>query len=132
MALVALSVSLSRAQSTESFMSKMKRFRNLKPREYKAVADCWDLMDDSVERISKSIREMKNIGQGKGRDISFQISNVQTWVSAALTNHNTCLDGFADKALNGKVKDSVNAQVVNAVKITSNALALVNQFAKRY
>ncbi|KDO65432.1 hypothetical protein CISIN_1g045492mg [Citrus sinensis] len=76
-------------------------------------------MDDSVDRLSKSFQEMKNLGGVKSRDFLFHMSNVQTWASAALTNGNTCLDGFADKSMNGKVKDSV----------TSNALGLVNQFA---
>lgn len=129
MSLVALSVSLSRTKSAYSFLTKLKRFKNLKPRESRAIADCLELMDDSVDRLSKSFQEMKNLGRVKSRDFLFHMSNVQTWASAALTNGNTCLDGFADKSMNGKVKDSVTAQVANVVQVTSNALGLVNQFA---
>lgn len=129
MSLVALSVSLSRTKSAYSFLTKLNRSKNLKPREYRAIADCLELMDDSVDRLSNSVQEMKNLGGVKNRDFLFHMSNVQTWASAALTNGDTCLDGFADKSMNGKVKDSVRAQVVNVVQVTSNALGLVNQFA---
>ncbi|ESR34951.1 hypothetical protein CICLE_v10006691mg, partial [Citrus x clementina] len=108
---------------------QLNRFKNLKPKEYRAIADCLELMDDSVDRLSKSVQEMKNLGRVKSRDFLFHINNVQTWASTALTNGNTCLDGFADKSMNGKVKDSVTAQVANVVQVTSNALGLFNQFA---
>ncbi|CAF2380530.1 unnamed protein product [Brassica napus] len=34
----------------------------------------------------------------------WKMSNVQTWVSAALTDETTCLDGFSGRAMEGKVK----------------------------
>ncbi|KAJ0098892.1 hypothetical protein Patl1_19924 [Pistacia atlantica] len=129
LALTALSVSLSRAHSTKSFVTKLKKFKNLKHREIGAIADCVEEMSDSVDRLSKSVQELKHMGQAKGQDFLMHMSNVETWVSAALTDENTCVDGFAGKALNGKIKDSIKGQVVNVAQVTSNALALINKFA---
>ncbi|KAK4479972.1 hypothetical protein RD792_013026 [Penstemon davidsonii] len=50
-------------------------------------------------------------------------------VSAALTDEDTCADGFAGKAMNGGVKTAVRQRILNIVHITSNALALVNSYA---
>ncbi|XP_021285602.1 21 kDa protein-like [Herrania umbratica] len=131
LAQTALSVSLDRAQSTEAFVSKMKKFQGLKEREYEAIKDCIEEMSDSVERLSKSVQELKHMGQAKGQDFSWHVSNVETWVSAALTDESTCVDGFASRALDGKIKASIRARVMNVAQVTSNALSLVNQFASK-
>ncbi|KAH9678319.1 PMEI domain-containing protein [Citrus sinensis] len=132
LAVTALSVSLSRAQSAKSFVTKLRKFRNLKHREYGAIADCLDEMGDTVDRLSKSVQELNHMGRAKGQDFLWHMSNVETWVSAALTDENTCTDGFGGKALEGKVKSSVRAQVVNVAQVTSNALSLINKFAGKH
>nr|GMC49620.1 21 kDa protein-like [Ipomoea batatas]GMC61907.1 21 kDa protein-like [Ipomoea batatas] len=128
----ALSVSLDRAQSTKGFVDKLCKFKGLKRREYGALKDCLDEMSDSVDRLSKSVRELKNMGRARSQDFQWHISNAQTWISAALTDENTCTDGFAGRALNGKIKASIRARVTNVAQVTSNALALINQFASKY
>ncbi|WRX16961.1 Pectinesterase inhibitor domain - like 10 [Theobroma cacao] len=131
LAQTALNVSLARAQSTEAFVSKMKKFKGLEKREYEAIKDCIEEMSDSVDRLSKSVQELKHMGQAKGQDFLWHVSNVETWVSAALTDESTCVDGFASQGLDGKVKASIRARVMNVAQVTSNALSLVNQFASK-
>ncbi|XVE56358.1 hypothetical protein DITRI_Ditri04bG0002900 [Diplodiscus trichospermus] len=131
LAQTALSVSLDRARSTQAFVSKMKNFNGLKKKEYEAIKDCIEEMSDSVDRLSKSVQELKHMGQAKGQDFLWHISNVETWVSAALTDENTCVDGFAGRGLDGKVKASIRGRVINVAQVTSNALSLVNQFASK-
>ncbi|MCA2150962.1 plant invertase/pectin methylesterase inhibitor family protein, partial [Citrobacter portucalensis] len=127
--LTALSVSLSRAESAKSFVMELKKLKNLKNREIEAIADCLEEMGDTVYGLSKSIKEMKHLGQAKDQEFLWHMSNVETWVSAALTDENTCVDGFASKALNGNIKDSIKSEIINVAKVTSNALALINNFA---
>ncbi|CAN0902571.1 Pectinesterase inhibitor 11 [Linum grandiflorum] len=123
LAQAALAVSLSRAQSTSSF-------KGLRPREAAAIKDCKEEIEDTVDRLSKSIKELKMVGRGGGPGFEWHVSNVVTWVSAALTNENTCVDGFGGKALNGRMKDGIRGRFRNTVQVTSNALALINKFAK--
>ncbi|KAK8656179.1 hypothetical protein V6N13_108736 [Hibiscus sabdariffa] len=127
----ALSVSLDRARDTQAFVSKMKKFRGLKKREYEAIQDCMEEMSEGVDRLSKSVQELKHMGEGKGQDFLWHVSNVETWASAALTDENTCFDGFAGKGMDGKIKASIRARVINVAQVTSNALSLVNQFASK-
>ncbi|XVF11173.1 hypothetical protein REPUB_Repub08aG0003200 [Reevesia pubescens] len=131
LAQTAMSVSLDRAKSTQAFVSKTKKFRGLKKREYEVIKDCIEEMSDSVDRLSKSLQELKHMGQAKGQDFLWHVSNVETWVSAALTDESTCVDGFAGRALDGKVKASIRGRVINVAQVTSNALSLVNQFASK-
>ncbi|XP_052176914.1 21 kDa protein-like [Diospyros lotus] len=128
----ALAVSLARAEAMRAFVTKMKKLKGLKPRENEAIEDCLDEIGDSVDRIGKSMREIKAMGKGKGKEFLWHVSNVQTWVSAALTDENTCLDGFAGRAMNQRIKASVRARVNDVAQVTSNALALVNQFASNH
>ncbi|KAL0304145.1 UNVERIFIED_CONTAM: hypothetical protein Sradi_6282600 [Sesamum radiatum] len=128
----ALSVSVDRAQSTKTFVSKLTKFRGLKPREYAAIKDCLEEVSDSVDRLSKSVQELMKLGRAGGPEYIWHLSNLQTWVSAALTDDSTCLDGFSGRALNGRIKTSIRARMTNVAQVTSNALALCNKYAGKY
>ncbi|XP_042509909.1 21 kDa protein-like [Macadamia integrifolia] len=133
LAQAALTVSLNKARSTAAYVSKMTRVKGLKGRQYQAVRDCVDNMGDSVDRLSRSMKEISQTGRSTGQsDFSWHMSNVQTWVSAALTDENTCSDGFAGHGMDGNVKTAIRARVVNVAQVTSNALALINKYASRH
>ncbi|MED6167641.1 hypothetical protein PIB30_004865 [Stylosanthes scabra] len=132
LALAALSVTISSTRSCSSFVKSMAKQMRMKPREYGAVQDCIENMGDSVDRLSQSVREMGRVGEGLGEDFEWHMSNVQTWVSAALTDDNTCLDGFDGRAMNGNVKAAIKGRVLHVAQLTSNALALVNRFAQTH
>ncbi|VVB04553.1 unnamed protein product [Arabis nemorensis] len=129
----ALTVTVSQAQSTKLFVSRLARFKGLKKREVQAIRDCIEEINDTVDRLNKSVHEVKMCGSARGRDqFWFHMSNAQTWTSAALTNANTCSDGFSGRIMDGRIKNSVRARIVNLGRGTSNALALINAFAKKY
>lgn len=132
LAIVALSVSLARARSAKGFVTKMTKVRGIKAREYQAVKDCIENMSDSVDRLSQSVREIGHMGRAVGEDFVWHLSNVQTWVSAALTDENSCLDGFSGHLMDGNVKAAIRHRVTNVAQVTSNALALVNRFASKH
>ncbi|KAJ8764198.1 hypothetical protein K2173_005378 [Erythroxylum novogranatense] len=130
LALTALSVSLARAKSAANFVSKLTKARGIKPREYQAVKDCIENMGDSIDGLSDSIGELGHVGGGG--DLRWHISNVQTWVSAALTDDNTCLDGFDGRAMDGNVKSAIKRRVTKVAQVTSNALTFINRLASRH
>lgn len=115
-------------KSSASFMKKMTKVKGIKPREHGAVQDCKENMDNSVDRLNQSVKEMGLTAAG---NVMWRMSNVQTWVSAALTDQNTCLDGFSHPQMDRNLKASIRARVVDASQVTSNALALVNRFASK-
>ncbi|KAH0706922.1 hypothetical protein KY290_011466 [Solanum tuberosum] len=57
------------------------------------------------------------------------MNNLETWISASLTNDDTCLDGF--KEIDGKVRYDVKRKISNVAKVTSNALYLINLLYNR-
>ncbi|CAN1180521.1 Pectinesterase inhibitor 11 [Linum perenne] len=126
LAVTALSVSLSTAKSTKSYVSKLQPS---KPREAAAVKDCAEEIEDTVDRLTKSIKELK--AMAGGQSFEWHLSNIETWVSAALTDESTCVDGFGGKAMgfSGEVREVVRGKVERVVHLTSNGLALVNRYA---
>ncbi|CAM8879970.1 unnamed protein product [Rhodiola kirilowii] len=132
LAQTALLVSLSKARGAAVFVSKMTRLRGLKPRERGALIDCVENMGDTVDRLSQSIQELDHTGRIVGQEFLWHMSNVQTWVSAALTDETTCVDAFAEPGMEGKVKAAIKRNIIRVAQVTSNALALVNRFASRH
>lgn len=116
----AVKVSLSRAQKASGFLSELKVESK---REKGALSDCVEQMGDSMDELRKSVSELKHLRRGNA--FKWQMSNLETWVSAALTNEDTCLDGF--KEIDGKIRSDVKRKITNVARVTSNALYLINQ-----
>ncbi|CAJ1943448.1 unnamed protein product [Sphenostylis stenocarpa] len=132
LAMAALTVSVSKTRSCTSFLKKMVTEKGMKGKVYNAVRDCIENMDDGVDRLSQSEKELGLVGKPKGKDFLWHMSNIQTWVSAAITDQATCLDGFDGSRLDANLKAAIRSRVVAASQVTSNALALVNRFASKY
>ncbi|WZZ51536.1 hypothetical protein YC2023_051643 [Brassica napus] len=126
LAQTALTISLARARSVAIFVAKLTKG------EYLAIKDCIEVLGNSVDRLGQSVKELSRAGHAvASEDFMWKMSNVQTWVSAALTDETTCLDGFSGQAMGGKVKRLIRFKVVHVAQVTSNALALVNHFAEK-
>jgi len=96
-----------------------------------AVNDCFANLEDAVDEIRGSLKQMRRLRPNEDSgSVRFGVSNVLTWMSAALTDEETCTDGF-EGVEEGPVKTSVCDRVTRVKKFTSNALALVNGFANK-
>ncbi|KAK7398892.1 hypothetical protein VNO78_10066 [Psophocarpus tetragonolobus] len=125
LARVAIGVSLSKVHGTASYLSNLTEDGSSR-RGVLALHDCLSNLGDAVDQIRGSLKQMRHIGVASS--FLFQMSNVQTWMSAALTDQETCTDGFQDVP-DCPVKTDVCARVSAVKKFTSNALALVNAYA---
>ncbi|KAF3432146.1 hypothetical protein FNV43_RR26885 [Rhamnella rubrinervis] len=133
LALVAIRVSLSKAKHMTVYVSNLMRQADYgaDPRATSALHDCFSNFGDAVDEISGSLKQMRTLGvNGNGQSFRFQMSNVQTWMSAALTDQETCTDGFEDVP-ECPLKKDVCDQATNVKKYTSNALALINSYAEK-
>lgn len=119
LALAAVRVSIAHVHKASDFLSNLK---GIARRERGALADCVEQMGDSVDELSKTLSALKSLH--RGGDFRWQMSNAETWVSAALSNEETCLDGF--KEISGDVRSDVRRNITNVARVTSNALSLIN------
>lgn len=123
LAQTALSVTLDTTTTTSSSIVKLSQVHGMSPLEISAMKDCIELLSDSVYELKKSLEEMHRPGS---KDFRLVMSDVQTWVSSAMTDEDTCTEGFANDK---KMKGVVRGKIVNVVHLTSNALALINNYA---
>ncbi|CAA6666819.1 unnamed protein product [Spirodela intermedia] len=100
-----------------------RRRRRMGRRAASAIGDCLETMGDSVDELRDSLRA---IGHMNRRNVRLQISNIQTWVSAALTDDDTCMEELAGKAIDAEVRAVVRGHITRVTQLTRNALALIN------
>ncbi|XP_077240375.1 21 kDa protein-like [Tasmannia lanceolata] len=122
LAVAAVSVGLKIAQRTATYFSSLSRNRGGGDvRAYAALHDCVYLFNDAIVAMSSSIAELKAGQRG-------QISNVETLMSAALTDIGTCMDGF-EEVRSGPLKSYVSNRATYMKKVTSIALSFVTSLA---
>ncbi|GKV38106.1 hypothetical protein SLEP1_g46052 [Rubroshorea leprosula] len=122
----ALNVTHKATASGSRLMKNISRIHGLTRKEAAAVADCMEVIGNSVDELQQSIGELGHINR---TNFDITMSDIQTWVSAALTDDDTCIDGFEGRAMDGKVKNMVRRHVVRIAHLTSNALAIINKYA---
>ncbi|XP_027162128.1 probable pectinesterase/pectinesterase inhibitor 34 [Coffea eugenioides] len=99
-----------------------------------AYEDCLELLADSVDLLARSLTTMspastEGEGDGSGSSSSSSSSyvgstqDVLTWLSAALTNQDTCTEGFGEVG-GGSVKDQMSEKLKDLTELVSNCLAI--------
>ncbi|GLJ04818.1 hypothetical protein SUGI_0004310 [Cryptomeria japonica] len=81
-----------------------------------AIKDCEVLFKYTVRQLNESLTLLRKSGDWKNE----QKEDVQTWLSASLTDQVTCIEGFKG------VSDFYAESVRNVSKVVSNSLAIVN------
>lgn len=106
------------------FLGRLKKNKRLKGRNRAAVSDCVEVFEAAIDELHLSLGVLRRLSRS---NFDAQMGDLTTWVSAALTDEDTCVDGFEGER--GKLVNSIRNRVVKAGYITSNALALVNKLA---
>ncbi|XP_047340456.1 pectinesterase inhibitor 7-like [Impatiens glandulifera] len=106
-----------------------------------ALHDCVSVLGDAMDQIRGSLKQMRSLNMGgmSGESLRFGLSDVQTWMSAALTNEDTCAEGLEEVEISirnggGIINNNLEALCYAATKVkhvTSNALALVNVYVNK-
>nr|KYP74237.1 putative pectinesterase/pectinesterase inhibitor 40 [Cajanus cajan] len=97
-----------------------KNLRNLNSLDQRALDDCLKLFDDTTVELRTTIDDLSNTTIGSKRH-----HDLQTLLSAAMTNLYTCLDGFAYSK--GKVRDKFEEKLLEISHHVSNSLAMLKK-----
>ncbi|XP_076891479.1 pectinesterase inhibitor 9-like [Bidens hawaiensis] len=97
-----------------------------------AIQECVDQIDDGVKQITQSFKELQRIGKDGDERFMWHESNVQTWVSAALTGVTSCFDGILGNGISEREKALIQARILKVKQLASNSLALFTRFTTRY
>ncbi|KAK4428763.1 Pectinesterase/pectinesterase inhibitor PPE8B [Sesamum alatum] len=87
-----------------------------------AVTDCLDLMDFSVDQLSWTLAASQN-PNGKDNSTGNVIDDMNTWLSGAMANQETCKEGF--DATNSAVKGLVSGSLDQLTSSVRSLLSMV-------
>ncbi|KAL5225170.1 hypothetical protein ABZP36_011809 [Zizania latifolia] len=132
LAWAALTVTLGGARNATAAMKRMAAHGGLSPVAAEAAEDCVSMLGDAVDSLKQSVAAMALVGEQEGRreearKVRFEVDNVRTWASAALTDDNMCMEGFKGEAAGGGgAREAVRGHVMGLVHLTANALGIIN------
>ncbi|KAG9152231.1 hypothetical protein Leryth_027324 [Lithospermum erythrorhizon] len=119
----ALNVAIKGASNASKAASKLAKLKNVTRYEAAAIKDCIEDMKDAVYELKQTLDAMEHIEE---EDQEFQWANAKTWASAAISDTDSCMDGFTDRKVNANVKKTMSSNIKTAARLTSNALSLIN------
>ncbi|KAK4842788.1 hypothetical protein QYF36_000060 [Acer negundo] len=99
-------------------------FKTLNERHSEAaLRDCTSQFEDAVSRLKDSMSEMEVEGPGEKMLTERKVNDIQTWISAAITDQETCLDGLEE--MGSTAVDEVKAKLKKSKEFLSNSLAII-------
>ncbi|THU56109.1 hypothetical protein C4D60_Mb11t13790 [Musa balbisiana] len=96
----------------------------LDPRQRLAVTDCLDLFSQTLDELGAASAAL-------AADPAAHVDDVQTVLSAAITNQYTCLDGFAYVGRGGGYRPVIERRLYHVSHLVSNSLAMVKRIRRR-
>ncbi|KAL8531012.1 hypothetical protein ACS0TY_007863 [Phlomoides rotata] len=121
-----VNVTMKEVRDSASNCSSLRRklLKKLEPLELRALEDCLELFSDTISELTK-IRDdlISSSSPEKYYD------DLQTLLSGAMTNQNTCLDGFAYSKNN--TRRFIEGRVKRISRLVSNTLAMVKKLKNK-
>ncbi|CAN4085261.1 unnamed protein product [Withania somnifera] len=120
----ALNVATKGVRDASFIVSNLKQQKGISRYEAAALKDCMEDVKDAMYELKRAVEAMGHLSD---EDKEFQLSNAKTYASAAITDADSCTDGFSDnRKVNPKVKDAINRSMAVIIRLSSNALSLIN------
>ncbi|OMO67077.1 Pectinesterase, catalytic [Corchorus capsularis] len=121
----ALNLTIGAVQSNYMTIKKIiSTKKNLTKREKTALNDCLELEDESLDELFKAQNDLNDY-PNFNKSISVHAEEIKTLLSAAMTNHETCLDGFSHDRNDKKVRELLIDGQMHVFHMCSNALAMM-------
>jgi pectinesterase inhibitor-like protein len=117
-------VTIREVKNVQAYLANMKQHGRVKGRNRVALSDCIETFADALDELHRSLGVLRRLSRST---FGTQMGDLNTWISAALTDEDTCLDGFQGE--NERKIKLLRNRVMKTYYITSNALALVNKLA---
>ena len=135
LAQAAVRVTLAHARALSAYLNTLQSQLQAAPslgsnkRQRVAVSDCAVQISDSVDELTRTLNELQYLRATGTASFQWHMSNAQTWTSAALTDGDSCINGFrdGDDGSDGKVRLDVKRRVKAVAMLTSNALYLITR-----
>ncbi|KAL4572132.1 hypothetical protein LXL04_018901 [Taraxacum kok-saghyz] len=116
-----VSETISDVRSTDFNVTNIRRkLPHLTLLEIRALEDCHSLFLDTVSQLKSAVSDLSKSSSSK-------YNNFRTMLSAAMTNQDTCLDGFAGSKSEVKISRHFRKALKGISRQVSNSLALLKK-----
>eukprot|EP01018_Ginkgo_biloba_P027974 Gb_05254 [translate_table: standard] len=117
---IAVKVALDEVEKVSALASE-KNLESLAENDRVALEDCIELFGYTLQQLDESLATLTSMNV---KSMSKQSGDIQTWLSASLTNQETCMDGLQYSEA-GTAKSLLHSRMLNVSKLISNSLAIV-------
>ncbi|MCD9646119.1 hypothetical protein HAX54_035671 [Datura stramonium] len=126
----ALNVATKGARDASIIVSNLKKQKGISRIEAAAIKDCIEDVKDAMYELKLAVEAMGHLGD---KDKEFQLSNAKTYASAAITDADSCIDGFSNSKLTNTSRPTYTYLVKTKCNITTYpSLCLENTNALCY
>ncbi|XP_076945610.1 pectinesterase inhibitor 9-like [Bidens hawaiensis] len=131
---ISLTTCLAKARVTKAYVDTVaKQLNQAKyPGEYQALDQCLQQINNGVNQITQSVKELQKMGKDGEENFGWHESNVESWLGTALTDATACMDGILGDKIGSKTKSIIKARFLNVKELASNSLALLNRYTARH
>ncbi|XP_039031657.1 pectinesterase-like [Hibiscus syriacus] len=123
---LSLNLTVSAVQSNYLSIKKLisTHRKSLTKREMTALYDCLELEDETLDELFKAEQDLVDYPDFK-KSISQHADDLRSLLSAAMTNQETCLDGFSHDRADKKLRQAILDGQMHVFRMCSNALAMI-------
>ncbi|KAL3521432.1 hypothetical protein ACH5RR_019581 [Cinchona calisaya] len=119
----ALNIAIQGTDNAARTIAKLAHQKGISHIEAAAFKDCIYDVKDEISELKRTLNAMEHL---RGADRKFEWANAKTWASAAITDAESCMDGFSKTKVNPAVRTKIRSCLSDEEKLISNALALIN------
>ncbi|CAN8259385.1 unnamed protein product [Cochlearia groenlandica] len=101
----------------------IKKRKGLTPREKTALHDCLETIDETLDELHEAVEDLHMYPNKKS--LREHAGDLKTLISSAITNQETCLDGFSHDDADKEVRKALLKGQIHVEHMCSNALAMI-------
>ncbi|CAL9220806.1 unnamed protein product [Arabidopsis halleri] len=101
----------------------IKKRKGLTPREKTALHDCLETIDETLDELHETVEDLHLYPTKK--TLREHAGDLKTLISSAITNQETCLDGFSHDDADKQVRKALLKGQIHVEHMCSNALAMI-------
>ncbi|KAK9078403.1 hypothetical protein SSX86_002460 [Deinandra increscens subsp. villosa] len=109
-------------------VKKLTARTDLTKREKIALHDCLEMIAETLEELNDVVDYLKTYSSKKGS--RRHADDIITLLSTAITNQETCIDGFSHDKHERDFRESLIAGEIHAEKLCSNSLAMMKNMTE--
>ncbi|XP_028796245.1 pectinesterase [Neltuma alba] len=113
---LSLNVTVRSVKQNKFIVKKIQAKKGLSKRQKVALRDCLETIQDTLFELGRVIADLKNSAN--------RADDIKTFLSTAITNQETCLDGFSFNNADRRVRKGLSSGQVHVERLCSNALAM--------